>query len=349
MTSRKHALSGSVFARALILAAGLGAGLAPALAAEVNVYTYREPALIKPLFDKFTATSGIKVNVIFAKEGLEQRIQSEGANSPADMLLTVDIARLNQAIALGVTQPVKTDALDKAVPANLRAADGSWYAISARARAFYVSKDRVKDTALTYADLASPRFKGKVCIRDGRHQYNNALISATILHWGEAKAEEWLKGVRANLAKRPSGGDRDIVKDIASGTCDIGVGNTYYVGLMNADAKQKEISDQIRVILPTFENGKTHVNVSGFVLAKHAKNKTEAIKLAEWLVSPEAQKIYAEQNHEYPVLAGTAVDPFIKSFGELKPDDKPLEAIGGKAKAASELVDKVGFNLGPQS
>jgi iron(III) transport system substrate-binding protein len=338
------------FVRSLGVIGVLSLGLTGlAGAAEVNVYTYREPGLIKPLFDKFTAATGVTVNMIFANAGLEERIRSEGANSPADMLITTDISRLRQAVDLGITQPVTSPVLEKAVPPSLRAADGAWYALSMRARVIYASKDRVKDAALGYADLVAPRFKGKVCIRDGRHSYNNALIAAAIVHWGDARAEDWLKGLRANLAKKPSGGDRDVVKDIAAGVCDIGVGNTYYVGLMNADAKQKMISDQIRVILPTFENGKTHVNISGFVVAKHAKNKAEAIKLAEWLLGAEAQALYGQQNFEYPVLAGAPVEPFIASFGALKGDDIALEAIAGKSKAASELVDKVGFNLGPET
>lgn len=337
------------FFAATLLASGLVFAAAGASAAEVNVYTYREPGLIKPLFDQFTAETGVRVNVIFAKAGLEERILSEGANSPADMLVTTDIANLRKAVDLGIAQTVKSATLEKAVPAALRAADGSWYALSVRARVIYAAKDRVKDATLSYADLASPRFKGKLCVRDGRHNYNNALFAAAIVHWGEAKTEDWLKGLRANLAKKPSGGDRDVAKDIASGACDVGLGNTYYVGLMNADAQQKAISDQIRVIMPTFENGKTHVNVSGFVIAKHAKNKDQAVRLAEWLVSAKAQGLYGEQNFEYPVLAGAPVEPFIKGFGDLKADDIPLEAVAGKAKAASELTDKVGFNLGPQS
>lgn len=345
----KNSSQQSSFMRRALASAAFSIAASGAMAAEVNVYTYREPGLIKPLFDKFTAETGVKVNVIFAKAGLEERIQSEGANSPADMLITTDIANLRKAVDLGITQNVKSAALEKAVPPALRAADGAWYALSVRARVIYAAKDRVKDAALTYADLASPRFKGKFCVRDGRHNYNNALFAAAIVHWGEAKAEEWLKGLRANLAKKPSGGDRDVAKDIASGACEVGLGNTYYVGLMNADAQQKAISDQIRVIMPTFENGKTHVNVSGFVVAKHAKNKAEAVKLAEWLVGAQAQGMYGQQNFEYPVLAGAPVEPFIKSFGDLKADDIPLESVAGKAKAASELTDKVGFNLGPQS
>ncbi len=339
------ALTRPVAALVLTLCAAL-----PVFSQEVNLYTHREPGLIKPLLDRFTAETGVKVNVVYAANGLAERIQSEGERSPADLLLSVDVATLGHAVALGITQPVKTPALEKAVPANLRAADGSWWAISSRARAFYVSKDRVKDTALTYEDLADPRFKGRVCMRDGLHPYNTSLIAGAIVHMGEAKAEAWLKGVRANLAKKPSGGDRDVAKDIAAGTCDIGPANTYYMGLMNRDPNQKAWSDAVRVVLPTFrDGGGTHVNISGLVFTKHMKNRIHAIRLTEWLLSPAAQAIYAAQNFEYPVLSGVAADPFTQSLGTLNADALPLEQIGKRRKAASELVDKVGFNLGPQS
>ncbi|MCU0819570.1 MAG: Fe(3+) ABC transporter substrate-binding protein [Beijerinckiaceae bacterium] len=335
-----------------ILPALLALALAgPAFAqGEVNLYTHREPGLIKPLLDKFTAETGVKVNVVFAANGLAERIQSEGERSPADLLLSVDIATLNQAIALGVTQPVTSPALEKAVPAHLRGTNNGWWGVSQRVRAYYVSKDRVKDTALTYEDLATPRFKGRVCSRDGLHPYNTSLISAVIAHNGEAGAEAWLKGVRANLAKKPSGGDRDVAKDIAAGICDIGPANTYYMGLMQKDPAQKAWAEAVRVILPTFKDGGgTHVNISGVVFARHAKNKANALRLVEWLVGPEAQAIYAEQNHEYPVVSGIEPNAFLKSLGTLKADTTPLETIGKNRKAASELVDKVGFNLGPQS
>lgn len=324
---------------------------APAFAqGEVNLYTHREPGLIKPLLDRFTAETGVKVNVVFAANGLAERMQSEGERSPADLLLSVDIATLNQAIALGVTQPLTSPALERAVPPHLRGTNNAWWAVSLRARAYYVSRDRVKDATLTYEDLASPRFRGRVCSRDGLHPYNTSLISALIAHNGEAGAEEWLKGVRANLAKKPSGGDRDVAKDIAAGLCDIGPANTYYMGLMAKDPAQKAWAEAVRVILPTFrDGGGTHVNISGVVFAKHAKNKANAQRLAEWLLSPAAQAIYAEQNHEYPVLAGIEPNDFLKSLGALKADTTPLETIGKNRKAASELVDKVGFNLGPQS
>lgn len=333
-----------------VLALGTIFGAAGAVQAqEVNLYTHREPGLIKPILDKFTAETGVKVNVVFAKSGLAERIQSEGERSPADLLLSVDVSTLTQAVNLGVTQPIVTPTLEKAIPAALRAKDGSWVGVSARARVIYASKDRVKDSVLSYEDLASPRFKGKFCIRSGQHDYNTALIAAAIAHQGPEKTEVWLKGVRANLAKKPSGGDRDVAKDIAAGACDIGVGNMYYVGLMQKDANQKAWVDAIRVVMPTFTNGGTHLNISGLVLTKHAKHKAEAIKLAEWLVGKPAQELYAALNFEYPVVAGVAVAPSIAGMGSPKVDSISLDDVAKNRKAASELVEKVGFDLGPQS
>ena len=326
------------------VAAFLAAG--PALAQEVNVYTYREPDLIKPLFAEFTKETGIKVNAVFATSGLEERVETEGGNSPADLLVTVDVERLQKAVDLGIAQPLKSAVLEAAVPAGFRDPGGYWYGVSERARVVYASKDRVADTAIAYEDLADPKWKGKICIRSGQHHYNLALIGAMIAKLGPDKAKTWLEGVKANLARRPSGGDRDVIKDIAAGLCDIGVGNTYYVGLMeNGDENQKVWAAAIRVIMPTFkDSGGTHVNVSGIVLAKNAPNRANAVKLAEWLVSDKAQHLYAEANYEYPVKAGIAVSKDVAAFGELKPDPLPLPEIAKLRKAASEMVDQVGFD-----
>ena len=327
---------------AVVLAAG---AVSPALAqGEVNVYTYRETKLVEPLFTAFTADTGIKVNVISASSGLEQRIKTEGENSPADVLLTVDIGRVEDAVKAGITQPIVSPALDKIVPAQFRDPEGHWYAISMRARVVYASKDRVNQTALTYEELADPKWKGKICIRSGQHMYNNALIAAYIAKHGEAKAEEWLKGVKANLAQKPSGGDRETARDVAAGKCDLGVGNTYYYGLMLANPQQKPWADATKVILPTFEGGGTHVNVSAVVLAKHAPHKADALKLIEWLVGEKAQHMYADVNYEYPLRSGIAINPVIASFGTLKADPLPLSKIANEKKAAAALVDKVGFD-----
>ena len=327
------------------LVAALLAGIGSAQANEVNVYTYREAKLIQPLFDAFTKDTGIKVNAVSASSGLEQRIATEGVNSPADVLLTVDIGRLSDAVNAGITQPIKSDVLDEAVPAQYRGPNGQWYGISMRARVVYASKERVQQGSITYEELADPKWKGKICIRSGQHIYNNALFAAYIARHGEAKTEEWLRGVKANLAQKPAGGDREVARDIAAGKCDIGLGNTYYWALMNdKDTDKKPWADATKVILPTFEGGGTHVNVSGVVIAKHAPNKANALKLVEWLVGDKAQHMYADMNYEYPVLESVAVNPTIKSYGTLKPDPTPLAKIAEHKKAAANLVDKVGFD-----
>jgi iron(III) transport system substrate-binding protein len=333
--------------RLLALGASLIAVCAPTFASaqgEVNLYTYREQKLIQPLLDAFTKDTGVKVNVVSASSGLEQRIKTEGANSPADVLLTVDIGRLEDAIQAGITQPIKSAELDKGVPANLRDPEGHWYAVSMRARVIYASKDRVKQDAITYEELADPKWKGKICIRSGQHIYNNALIGAMIAKHGEAKAEEWLKGLKANLAQKPSGGDREQARDVVAGKCDIGIGNTYYYGLMLNNPQQKAWADGINVIMPTFVGGGTHVNVSGVVLAKNAPNKANAMKLIEWLAGDNAQRMYADQNFEYPVKAGIKLNDIVAGYGKLNADSLPLAKIADNKKAAANLVDKVGFD-----
>jgi iron(III) transport system substrate-binding protein len=319
----------------------------PAMAetGEVNIYTYREAKLVQPLFEAFTKDTGIKVNVISASSGLEQRIASEGANSPADVLLTVDIGRLQDAMNLGIAQPIKSDVLDRIVPAQYRDPAGMWYGISMRARIVYASKERVAQNAFTYEELSDPKWKGKICVRSGQYIYNNALFAAFIAHHGAAKTEDWLRGLKANLARKPSGGDREVARDIAAGTCDIGLANTYYWALMlNREPNRKAWADATKVVLATFKDGGTHVNVSGVVLAKHAPNKANAVKLVEWLVGDKAQHMYADMNYEYPLRAGVDVNPTVAGFGPLKPDTLPIARIAAEKKAASTLVDKVGFD-----
>ena len=334
------------FARGAAVASAIVAtGPALAQSGDVNVYTYRESKLIQPLFDAFTRETGIKVNVISASAGLEQRIKAEGANSPADVLLTVDIGRIEDAVRAGISQPMKSDVLDKVVAPQYRDPEGHWYGISMRARVVYASKDRVQETALTYEDLADPKWKGKICIRSGQYIYNNALFAAFIAHHGEAKTEEWLRGLKANLAQKPSGGDREVARDIAAGKCDIGVANTYYWALMlNKEPERKAWAEATKVVLPKFQNAGTHVNLSAVVLARYAPNKANAMKLIEWLVGDEAQHMYADLNYEYPVRPGIAVNPTIASYGKLNADTIPLAKIADHKKAAANLVDKVGFD-----
>lgn len=317
-----------------------------AQATELNIYTTREPALLQPLLDSFTTNSGIKVNTVFLKDGLAERVLSEGASSPADILMTVDAGNLVDLVEKGVTQAVDSAVLKEAVPAELRDADGNWFALSMRARVLYAAKD-LDLASFNYEDLADAKWKGKVCIRSGQHPYNTALFADYVAHYGAEETEKWLAGVKDNLARKAGGGDRDVAKDILGGICDIGIANSYYVGLMRSGKggeDQVKWGEAIKVVLPTFKDGGTQVNISGAAVAKNAPNKDNAVKLLEYLVSAEAQKIYAEANYEYPVRQGASVDPIIASFGELKIDNKTLSEIVTHRKQASELAEKVGFD-----
>ncbi|MGI9373602.1 MAG: Fe(3+) ABC transporter substrate-binding protein [Hyphomicrobiales bacterium] len=317
---------------------------------EVNVYSYRQPSLVEPLFKAFTDKTGIKVNTIFAKKGLIERLNAEGENSPADVLLTVDIGRLTQ--ARDVAQPLTSDEINKNIPEAYRDPNGNWFGLTTRARVVYASKDRVKQDAITYEELADPKWKGKICIRSGQHVYNVALIASLIAQHGEAETKKWLEGVKANLARKPAGNDRAQVKGVFSGECDLAIGNTYYMAKMMLNEKkpeQKEWANSVKMLFPNAGDRGTHVNISGIVLAKHAPNKANAVKLMEFLSGAEAQKIYAEVNHEYPVKADVAQSDLVKSWGELKADKRTLDEIAKNRKRASELVDEVGFNEGPSS
>jgi iron(III) transport system substrate-binding protein len=319
-------------------------------AEEVNLYTTREPQLILPILEAFTNESNIKVNTVFVKDGLIERVRTEGDKSPADLLMTVDIGNLLDLVEAGVTQPVESSTLQTAIPANLRGTDNQWFTLSLRDRVAYVAKDMEEITTLTYEDFANPEFKGKVCIRSGQHPYNTALIAAKIAHDGLEATETWLRGVKANLARTAAGGDRDVARDILGGICDVGIANAYYVGRMKNAAPGTDDyawGEAIKVIRPTFANADskgTHVNISGAAVAKHAPNKENAVKLLEYLVSDSAQSLYAKANYEYPVKAGVELDPVVASFGELVIDPLPLTEIAKHRKEASELVDKVGFN-----
>lgn len=329
--------------------AGVLCGAQAYAAGEVNIYTTREPKLIQPILDDFTKETGIKTNTVFMKDGLAERVKSEGERSPADLLMMVDYGNLIDLVNAGITQPVQSDALAQAIPASLRDPGNQWFALSTRARVLYAAKDLNLDK-FTYEELADPKWKGKVCIRSGQHPYNTSLFAAVIAHDGAEKAQAWLKGVKANLGRKAAGGDRDVAKDILGGICDIGIANSYYVGQMrNAkpDSDQYKWGNAIKVILPTFassKDGGTHVNVSGAAIAKYSANKDNAVKLLEYLASEKAQSLYASANYEYPVRQGVQLDPTVASFGTLKADTLPLADIAKHRKQASELVDQVGFD-----
>lgn len=323
----------------------------PALAeGEVNIYSYRQPELIKPLLDAFTQKTGIKTNVLFLDKGLVERMQAEGENSPADVILTVDIARLTEAKDGGVTQSVNDEIINKDIPANVRDPEGNWFGLTTRGRVVYASRERVTDTAITYEDLADPKWKGKICMRDAQHSYNIGLFASMIAHHGADYTEKWLTGLKANLVAKPNGSDRSQAKAIFAGECDIGLANTYYLGVMMTNEKEPEQKDwagAIKVLFPNAADRGTHVNISGMALARNAPNKDNALKLMQFLSAGDAQKIYAEQVFEYPVLPGAEPSDIVKGFGAIKPDSLPLIEIAKNRKLASELVDKVGLNDGP--
>ena len=343
---RRTALSLAAF---LALAAPVVCGQAAQAAEEVNVYSYREPSLIDPIFKTFEKETGIKVNVVYSKDGLIERMTAEGRNSPADILITPESGLLVQAKAAGVTQAIKSKALEDAIDAKLRDPEGHWFGLTRRARVVYASKDRVPQDAITYEELSDPKWKGKICIRSGQHTYNIALIASMIAHDGEEKTETWLTGLRDNLARKPAGGDREGMRDVHAGLCDIAIGNTYYMAAVLKNPEQKEWADGIKMLFPNAADRGTHVNISGAALAANAPHRDNAVKLLEFMVTQEAQEIYAEGNGEYPVTANAHASDLVKSWGELKPDSIPLSQIAALRKKASELVDKVRFDAGPNS
>ncbi|PTE15019.1 Fe(3+) ABC transporter substrate-binding protein [Pseudogemmobacter blasticus] len=327
-------------ALALLLSSAL-----PALADEINVYSHRQPELIQPLVDAFTAETGITVNVAFIDKGMAERLVAEGDRSPADVVLTVDIARLMQIVEAGVTQPVTSAVLEADIPATLRDPENRWFGLTTRARIVYAAKDRVQPgDVTTYEDLADPKWKGRICTRSGLSDYNVALTSAMIAHHGEDYTKGWLEGLKANLARKPEGGDRDQVKAIAAGLCDIAIGNTYYIGQMLADPEQAPAAEAVNVLFPVFEGDGTHVNISGMAMTKAAPNREAALKFMEWLTTDTAQKIYAETNNEYPVKPGVERSALVASWGDFTPDSKTLAEIASLRPAALKLVETVDFD-----
>ena len=328
-----------------VLAAAALSVAAPAIAQEVNIYSYRQPELIAPLTDAFTAETGIKVNVAYLSKGMIERLQSEGDRSPADVVLTVDISRLAAIVNAGLTQPVSSDTLTANVPAQYRDPDANWYGLTTRARIVYASRDRVADGEVTtYEDLADPKWQGRICTRSGTHAYNVALTSAVIEHLGEDGARDWLEGIKSNLARKPQGNDRAQVKAIWAGECDVAIGYTYYMGKMLSDEEQKEWAESVKVVFPTFENGGTHVNISGVAMTKAAPNKENALKLMEFLTSPTAQEIYAKANFEYPIAPGSQPDPLVASWGSFTADDVNLMTLAGHRATALKLTEEVDFD-----
>lgn len=315
-------------------------------AEEVNVYSARQAHLIEPIVRQFTEQSGIKVNLVYAEDGLAERLKREGRLTPADLVLTVDISRLMELVDADLVQPVRSPSLEQAIPAQYRDPEGKWFALTTRVRGIYSSKERLGQlSTIRYEDLADTKYKGRICTRSGKHQYNVALVASMLAHQGEAKTRQWLEGVKANLARKPQGNDRDQVKAIKEGVCDLSLGNSYYYGNMLEDANQKSWAEAVYLNFPNQADRGAHVNVSGVVMTKYAKHPKAAQRLMEYLVGDQAQQLYAELNKEYPVKSGVALSPLVASWGQYRADDLPLIAIAKHRTQAMKLLDEVKFDL----
>ena len=319
----------------------------PVFAADVvNIYSFRQPFLIKPILDDFTKQTGIKTNVVFSKKGLIERVKREGKHSKADLVLTSNFSALIQLEDLNLTQKIQSDVVSANVPSTFRDSDGQWVALTKRVRNVYSSKERVGALPeLTYEDLADPKYKGKLCTRSGKHPYNLGLVASMIAHHGEAGAKQWLEGVKANLARKPQGNDRAQVKAVKEGLCDIALGNSYYFGKMMQDEQQKSWAEAVHINFPNQTNRGSHINVSGVVMTKYAKNPENALKLIEYMTDNKAQNMYASVNMEYPVKNGVELSEMVASWGEFKEDSLPLDEISKYRPAALKLIDEVKFDL----
>ncbi len=330
----------------LALAFAIAAG-SVAQAAELNLYSSRHYKTDEALYDEFTAKTGIKINRIEGKgDALISRIAAEGVNSPADILITVDVARLWRADQAGLFQPVRSTILEDNIPAHLRHPEGHWFGVSTRGRLIYYNKAVMDGSQLTgYEDLASPALKGRVCIRSSSNVYNQSLLSSIIARKGEAEAEAWAKGLVANFARDPAGGDTDQIKAVAAGECDVAVANSYYfVRLLSSDKESdRAIAEQIGWIFPNQADRGTHVNISGAGVLKHAPNREAAVQFLEYLVSPDAQRYLAEGNNEYPAVNGVAADSALAALGTFKADNLSVAEIGQHQPTAQKIADRVGW------
>jgi len=314
----------------------------------VNLYSYRQPFLIKPFLDEFSKETGIKVNVVFAKKGMLQRLKAEGVNSPADAVLTVDISRLDALREAKLLQPIKSIVLERNIPSQYRHPDGLWFGLTIRARVIYAHKTRIKPgEVVSYEDLAKPHLKGRICSRSGKHAYNLSLLASIIADKGEKAATKWVLGVKNNLARRPQGNDRAQVKAIKEGVCDVSLGNTYYMGKMATNEKkpeQKIWAKSVKIVFPGQKDRGTHVNISGAAVTRHSKNKENTIKFLEFLSKKFAQKMYADQNFEYPVGTDVEWHPLVASWGRFKADEINLNEISKYRGVAAKIMDRVDFD-----
>jgi iron(III) transport system substrate-binding protein len=331
----------------IALLISMGMLQSPAVADEVNVYSARQEALILPLLKKFREETGIGFNLITAKaDELLKRLESEGRSTPADIFITTDAGRLQRARQAGVLRAVDNAVLDARIPPNLRDRENYWFGLSQRARIIFYARDRVDPAELsTYEALADARWKGRICIRSSNNIYNQSLVASMIVAHGEAEAETWARGLVANFARKPAGGDTDQLRAAAAGQCDIAIANTYYFGrLVNSDkAADREVAAALGVFWPNQAGRGAHVNVSGAGVTLHAPHPEAAERLLEFLVNPESQTWYAEVNIEYPVVADAQTSALLKSWGTFKSDSLNLSRLGENNRAAVELMDRAGW------
>lgn len=314
---------------------------------EVNVYSARKEQLIKPLLDRFTDETGIKVNLITSKaDALLKRLQSEGKNTPADIFITTDAGRLHRAKEADVLQPAIDTELQKKVPNHLQDAEHFWLGLTTRARVIVYAKDRVQLSELkSYEDLADKKWHKRICIRSSNNIYNQSLVASMIANNGEKATETWVNGLVKNMARKPKGGDRDQVKAVAAGQCDIAVVNTYYLGQMinGKDKAQQEAASKVAVFWPNQNDRGTHINVSGIAVTKYAKNKDNAVKLIHYLLRPSSQAWYAEKNNEYPVILDAQLSDTLKAWGWFHSDALNLTKLGELNSEAVKIMDRAGW------
>jgi len=314
---------------------------------EVNVYSYRQEVLLRPLLDAFTEETGITVNLVSGKaDALLERLKAEGLNSPADVLLTVDAGRLHRATTADLLQPVYSDKLAADVPAQYRHPEGYWVGLSVRARPIFYAKDRVDPGELsTYAALADPKWKGRICIRSSNNIYNQSLLASLIAHDGATATAAWTEGFVANFARKPQGGDRDQLRAVAAGQCDLAIANTYYLGQLTQanSADDRTAASKVGVFWPNQDGRGVHVNISGAAVTKSAKNKANAIRLLEFLVDDRAQRLYAEGVNEYPVKPGVPWSDIVTAWGQFKADDLNLSLLGENNAEAVMIADRAGW------
>ena len=317
-------------------------------ASEINIYSHRQPFLINPFLEEFTKKTGIKTNVVYATKGLAQRLRAEGKNSPADVILTVDIGRLYIYEDMDLLAKITSQILDQNIPTHLKSDRNTWFGLSKRSRIIATSKERIKENEiLRIEDLADPKWKGKICSRPGSHVYNRALMASIIAEYGVEKAEKWALGLVSNLARRPQGNDRAQVKGIYEGLCDIAIINNYYFGKLkySEDPIQREWAKSMRLTFPNQGEGDrgAHINISGGGVAKYSKNKEAAIKLLEFLSSMDAQKMYSEINFEYPVNSKIKPSDELISWGDFREDKISIEKIALLSMDAQKIIDRVGW------